>query len=288
MRLIDAYIERPKRRLFHYTNSAGLVGITKDRKLWATHILHLNDASEYRESISRVREEVERIESASTREGTQRLLLALDGVLIAEDMNVFVTSFSERGNVLSQWRAYSGSGAGYSIGFDPLQLDYLAAHPESTFVQCIYQEDRQRRLITAIAEALLDLFRDEHTADMYLWQQIRYPEFLKTVRFIAAIKHSGFREEREWRLIRIDEEGTSVRFRSGRFGLTPYLECALAESVGVPTRIAQLYVGPCAEARVALRTATYFAHHNLQIDGTETRGLRPEENVQSCDLPYRP
>jgi hypothetical protein len=119
MRLIDAYIQQPGKRLFHYTTASGLAGIARDRKIWATHIFHLNDASEYRESIARVREEVEKIEMATTKEGTQRLLMALDGVLIAESMNVYVASFSERGNVLSQWRAYSGPGAGYSIGFDP-------------------------------------------------------------------------------------------------------------------------------------------------------------------------
>jgi hypothetical protein len=284
MRLIDAYVQRPRVRLFHYTTAAGLLGIAKDRKIWATHVLHMNDASEYRESLSKVQQEVEKSESGET--DAVRLLTALDGLLIAEQMRLFVASFSERGNVLSQWRAYSGGGVGYSVGFDPAQLDYLTADENSTFVQCIYREDQQRSLFKAIAESLLDIFRHENTADHGRWMRSHYPEFLKAVRFIAAIKHSGFHEEREWRLIRIRPDWNDISFRPGRFGLTPYIECPLGLEQQ-PIRIAQLYVGPCAESKVALEAAKLFAESNLRIDGSGTRGPRPKENVMSCDLPYR-
>ena len=34
-------------KLYHYTNSEGLIGIIKDRALWATNLHFLNDAEEF-------------------------------------------------------------------------------------------------------------------------------------------------------------------------------------------------------------------------------------------------
>jgi hypothetical protein len=42
--------------------------------------------------------------------------------------SVFVTSFSEEGNLLSQWRAYSGASGGYSIGFSRSYLRSVGEH----------------------------------------------------------------------------------------------------------------------------------------------------------------
>jgi len=41
---------------------------------------------------------------------------------------VYTTSFSERGNLLSQWRAYSGLSSGYSIGFSSGYLKAIGAN----------------------------------------------------------------------------------------------------------------------------------------------------------------
>jgi hypothetical protein len=39
-------VKRPK-ALYHYTSQAGLIGIVKSMKLWATSIRYLNDSREY-------------------------------------------------------------------------------------------------------------------------------------------------------------------------------------------------------------------------------------------------
>jgi hypothetical protein len=44
--------------------------------------------------------------------------------------NVCVCSFSEKGDLLSQWRGYCPQGVGYSIGFDSAKLNELAKNPQ--------------------------------------------------------------------------------------------------------------------------------------------------------------
>src|SRR6185295_9710766 len=53
----------------------------------------------------------------------------------------YVTSFSERGNLLSQWRAYAPRN-GFSVGFD---ASALARVEGCTLVRCLYLRDDTRR-----------------------------------------------------------------------------------------------------------------------------------------------
>src|ERR1035438_1214814 len=127
--------------LYHYTTQYGLLGILKHKCIWATHIRYLNDTSEGN-IVSQVI-----FEEFSSRYNTAPLFQMLgmatakpagavesvdedalgQGTTMASwvtSQNVFVSSFSENGDSLSQWRAYSERSGGYSIGFRP---EYLRA-----------------------------------------------------------------------------------------------------------------------------------------------------------------
>ena len=54
---------------------------------------------------------------------------------------------------------------------------------------------------------------------------------------MSALKHKGFEEEKEWRLVsQYPEEALyGVSFRSGRFGITPYFELPIDEIIIGPT-----------------------------------------------------
>ena len=160
-----------KRRelLYHYTDQRGLIGILGDKKIWATNIRYLNDTQEGRIIFSLLFDEL------SSRSNAGPLFEALginkdedsphdevvDEAILSRGLavstwvtsqSVFVTSFSARGDSLSQWRAYSGRSGGYSLGFekdylvavgtnflrDRQDLFYSDAQPLS---RCIYAED---------------------------------------------------------------------------------------------------------------------------------------------------
>src|SRR6266853_5638707 len=48
--------EPPAGRLYHYTDSAGLIGILKSSLFWATNIYYLNDRSEVKHCADLIKE----------------------------------------------------------------------------------------------------------------------------------------------------------------------------------------------------------------------------------------
>jgi hypothetical protein len=66
---------------------------------------------------------------------------------------------------------------------------------------------------------------------------------------LLALKHEGFREEQEWRLISLDSQ-LPARFRPGRFGIVPYCAVPLCKP-GEKLGLANVYVGPNAAPELA-------------------------------------
>ncbi len=57
---------------------------------------------------------------------------------------MFVFSLTEKGNILSQWRAYTPSGeAGVSIGFSKEGLEKIAAKKGFELIKCLYDRKEQ-------------------------------------------------------------------------------------------------------------------------------------------------
>jgi len=65
---------RPSVELFHYTTPAGLLGIASERKIWATHVQFLNDATELRHAVDLIVEDLDRRKGITSPSG----LLVLD------------------------------------------------------------------------------------------------------------------------------------------------------------------------------------------------------------------
>jgi hypothetical protein len=113
----------PDKPLYHYTTQKGLLGIIKNREIWATHTQYLNDRREFLHAVDLVREEIKKLLDQETSNGSRQpvreqvLLRMQQSVSMSpEGINVCVCSFSEESDSLSQWRAYGGS-SGFAIGF---------------------------------------------------------------------------------------------------------------------------------------------------------------------------
>jgi hypothetical protein len=144
----------------------------------------------------------------------------------------YVVSFSAAADKLSQWRAYSGSGTGYALGF---RREALACHAgkEFSWVRCEYVEASQESLLVDAAIAWYDW--QKPSADAYDSPDDRkYAEWMIGVGCVTtiarelatAIKHRKFSEEEEWRLVS-RSFAASRGFRESRFGLVPFLELPL-------------------------------------------------------------
>ena len=169
---------KPKALLYHYTDQRGLLGILRSQSIWATHIRYLNDSSEYNHGLHIVEREVSQFKVDPSPDLTfegfpggadfigmvlrQAMTQAIEAL---DKMSIYVASFfdspegsphrpeQDAGDMLGQWRAYSGGSAGFSVGFDK---DALSQHiwqaGDETGIpiiggSCIYQTDLQERYL---------------------------------------------------------------------------------------------------------------------------------------------
>src|SRR5688572_31127364 len=129
----------PPRLVWHYTSPEGLAGIVANRRLRASHAAFLNDPLELRIVHERTREVWEKlVKEVPELESTVAFLLRPEGLITGD---AYLTSFSEEGDSLSQWRAYSANGRGYAIGFDLRPEHWRYERPRFSVSRCIYGHD---------------------------------------------------------------------------------------------------------------------------------------------------
>jgi len=249
--------------LYHYTSLLGLKGIVENGKIWATNILYLNDSEEFFNAMDAVNyvfdviwDTPEEIDALTEGEKDFLSLLAkkIEDIFEynEEGFKVFVSSFSENADKLSQWRGYCPDGSGICIGFDFENLNNLTS---CQLVKCIYvkqsisSDDEQDgfnqvyKFIVGYLKIFQSFENDENKEEKTksLLQGFER-EFL---RFAARVKHPGFKEENEWRLILTLDESSNekVLYRSGKSTLVPYIEINIRDENG-RLNIPDLWVGP--------------------------------------------
>jgi len=256
MELLDRFIrEKPSGRLYHYTCATGLIGIVQSGKLWATDYRHLNDRKEYQIGAMLLRDELR-----SSRLSEEQCT-AFESLVLHTQRGCFVLSFSERGDQLSQWRAYCPSGNGYALGFGQQNSLFSSAKRHHfNLIRCEYDHREQQKLSRYLVEAFMEgtvsrkssLGRASTVESRVKTFFDRYKWNLALALVMSALKHSGFEEEKEWRLVSQYPEDAlyGVSFRSGRFGVTPYFELPMATGDG-PHHIDEIIIGPTSNRTVS-------------------------------------
>jgi len=100
--------------VYHYTTIEGLLGILDQKKLWATDVSFMNDASEYDYASGLITNELKSLEErfllgAGSPDSDLRHLIfnGLRHLATTRQFRVYASCFCEAKNLLSQWRAYS-------------------------------------------------------------------------------------------------------------------------------------------------------------------------------------
>jgi hypothetical protein len=254
--------------LYHYTTQAGLLGIIRDRTLWASSILHLNDASEFKYAF----DIAQRIASEAKAAGKEMKDFEHTLAVMRNVINVHVCSFSTERDQLSQWRAYCHDGSGFSIGFDPKVLQELAQGQDFTLEECTYDSNDHDASIRALIDVILALGTEKsHTPQ---------PTFLTGFMSVAPrMKHPSFAEEREWRLVnrRVTEtiRNPQILYRLGKSFFIPYREFQLGSDVD--SLVKEVIVGPSPHSKLSVKTTMEYLWHQ------GVRGVKVEESK----TPYR-
>lgn len=240
--------------LFHYTSSAGLIGILSSQKIWTTKILYLNDNSELNLAFEYIRHEIDqqrkRIGKTRTDEELDKMIQALDSV---KRINISVTSFTEIGDQLSQWRGYCEIGNGYSIGFNGSNLR-RQVHKQAGYnlVPCIYEEKEHKRLVKELVDNYLSKEMLESVKNkLEFGKDTMLPfhfGFINAVLFLGPlIKAEGFKEEKEWRLITPILDIRDAKFRQGKYSLIPFWEFDL----DLLNTLDSIVIGPTPEPKLS-------------------------------------
>ena len=240
MRLLNRH---PPERLYHYTTSAGLLGIIQHKEIWATHTQYLNDLLEFRHAVEIVREELERMRSSGDGARTHTIERLQENTRDIERANVCVTSFSEDRDSLSQWRAYSGGGAGFSIGFSSGFLRSVL-NEKFMLLPCLYKEDEQREFVRDVIQNVMgeNEGRPEHADDGLNASTASAQLNAHLLAYAVMLKHQSFEAEREWRISGL-VSCERFNYRPGASMLIPYYRIPLAFN-DVPLGIEEIIVGP--------------------------------------------
>jgi hypothetical protein len=258
-----------KKRIYHYTSQAGLLGIVQSKALWASSIRHLNDSVEFGYSIELVRENLGRRLGAERGPWNGFYGEVLNSLGAVEGQMLFVASFSEEGDLLSQWRAYTPNAIGFSLGFESRDLLHIAAGRGFGLLRCVYDRLEQ--------DALLDDLIDTAGNDAMRQGALSALEaFLLGFYMLApAFKHPSFSEEREWRLVSglVSPDDAATKFRRGKSMLIPYSEIELTDDRG-KMPIGEIIVGPTPHMHEAITSVRYLAISrglaSCRVEGSRT------------------
>lgn len=108
--------------------------------------------------------------------------------------NLYASCFSEKPDLLSQWRAYAMDGRGVAIGFEQGQLNGLQSDKMS-FLKICYDLEMQRAYARHQAEELYDMVVQGESMEKAVSLIYGRPEIA-----LSIMKNPAFEEEQEWRI----------------------------------------------------------------------------------------
>lgn len=277
--------------VWHYTDAGGLIGIITGHQMWAHSADSMNDLSELRYGVDRVREEwagfdpkLKRRQEAASAEIERCLAPHVSASLVSE---VFIFSASRRRDHLPLWQGYAG-GQGYAISIAPtIDLAPLVetappAGAVGTFIapgwfDVVYDHDEQGKSARSVFEFLLD----PHVGAVHVVGTL--------ASLVVSFKDSAFAAEQEVRYVFYRMPWFAERFRPGRDGVVRYLPFVSRQvgfvddfltSIEMRLPITGVTVGPgdVSRRKVSIETVRRI----LEVNGY--RGNLP---VHASHIPYR-
>jgi len=237
-----------KNIIYHYCSVEAFNAIIQNKTIWLSSVYNLNDYKE----IHWIKDKVfEKIEKSTTKDNFGRFKI-FEELYLKQLPNVYIASFSQGSDLLSQWRAYANDGYGVAIGFNS---DYFKNNKMIKTSKVLYDEDSQEKQIEKILKPLDNLNVD-----------INSLEFKKVCKKIinninnlsAKSKNQLFKEEQEVRLIHnpkiIDNKKkkkfifkdnlSKMKFRSTCGNLIPYFELKFDKEIKNVPAILEIIKGP--------------------------------------------
>lgn len=224
--------------LYQYTDLNALKGIITNNELWATHWRYLNDDNEFKGAFKILKTCIDKKKALKkTKRQTKSYLKVLQNLFdqnadISDYYDVGLCSFSEKGDLLSQWRGYGKKYRSVSIGFNPKKLDCERINNNSPLLFCkvIYKDRDKVKIFNKMLDYINSLSISKND---YLTLHISFCILL------LCCKDDCWKEEKEWRLLMLPTKNYTLDFNVGEYNLIPFykLNCFLNNSISAIKKI---------------------------------------------------
>lgn len=235
----EAIKERDIETIYHYTSSAGLESILRNRTIRFTRWNFLNDTSEYlhiHDIIKRCLIKLEAPDDFKRIIDERNTFLKEsknDDVFYCADNEVFIASFSKSPDNLALWQGYSKSARtdGYCIGFDYHNL-FQGQKLDIMLAPVIYKDEEKENMITTFLRALYNIYNAMST-NPNLKHDLDYiirHTFDEPITYLGCLlKHHAFEHEDELRAALIHRKGgvyepLTVKIRNSNGLFVSFLE----------------------------------------------------------------
>lgn len=299
------YVERASKiaennqKLVHYTSAATALSILKNKEIWMRNTRCMNDFSEVRygiELFTRFRQMLEEYDLLKKAWGKKAGVFekAFSSAIEAFDEwsnSTYICCFSEHETEedqlgrLSMWRGY-GTDCGVAMVLRPnsfvtqnndfqiytTPVEYLT---KKEFETCLLNFGRRVEAAKSFIEELPDRYIEKWTADM-----------IKAA--VVSVKHPGFKEEREWRVIADMNSCQGLKLDTIAVNGIPQLVMKLPlttemvnnrEGFSIPANLDHLIIGPTPYPAVIA---------NALVKELEKCGVAdPWGKITASAIPYR-
>jgi len=235
--------------VFHYTTSAGLLGMVESGKIRASEASSLNDLAEVRQGWAAI----QRVLASMPEDETQQLLLSHAKRPLNGTHEVFVLSASTAADDANQWRLYADGGRGYVMELDSsVRLTALSDFPArerpkvepgkvkfdlsfiaevalvTPWLHVIYEDDDVRDALTELSnlvDAERNYLKTISTEDDYDAgrSRVRDESYSALATLANLIKSPGFLGENEVRVVAtFVYNGDQISYRPGVNGIVGY------------------------------------------------------------------
>ncbi|WP_079228870.1 DUF2971 domain-containing protein [Pseudomonas putida] len=268
--------------LYHYTDAGAVKSILELKELWMTDIRFLNDSQELNDGVVFVIDALD-IVAQEFSDGDEFALKAIRELKSGFDSHVsdwindepiFVCSFSEAGDQLSQWRAYGS----YAIEFDSDRLVEKLG-----LFDCVY--DREKKIefaFEAVKDSVHGLADDlRRYGDELPLKSLEYLSIL--VRTASIFKNEHFYEEREVRCaLDLQIPSSKLQFRQRGGLLVPYTPVSFSYE-----SIKAIHVGPMRDQDLAFTAMKAFVSNIESVIYAKAEGEHHKVRVVQSKIPYR-
>jgi len=291
--------------LAHYTSIQTFERIITTGQFWFSNPLFMNDLEELKFGMSEGAAEFYRSEqikdACANKERHQILVRYFEHIFNDFDSNhvlsTYLLCFSEHepednDGLLSMWRGYGNGGSGAAIVIDTSKINAYGASP--LIIGKVHYGTKAERLawINQKISDIACLVSEYAKSDDDLFN-VAWAWFHRLKSFSLFTKHSGFREEHEWRVVYMSDRDREQRFKdyfshlATDRGIEPKLKLPIgpmegltADDLSLEKLIDRIILGPSIASNLGVNSLRQM----LKNIGREALAYR----VIASEIPFRP